>query len=290
MAVSPIEVVIFSSPGEPPEQVHERSADSSHPDRALSEVTTSTLTISWPENHQPGDRRPGILICPGGGYARLAIDKEGHDIARWLNANGYVAAVLKYRLPRPEKAEDLPRPIEDGLAAVRLLRERAEEWSLRKEAIGILGSSAGGHLASMVATSSSVDGPKGNLASCRPDFQILLYPVISVKDPVNAHTGSRRLLLGPKPDEARLTAFSSDEQTSVHTPPAFLVHAADDTGVPIANSRNYRAALQKHAVPCELVELSSGGHGFGLGVRGGEPLKWPPLCLEWLGRQGFSAP
>jgi acetyl esterase/lipase len=148
---------------------------------------------------------------------------------------------------------------------------------------------AGGHLASMVATSSSVAGPKGGHAPSRPDFQILLYPVISLRETANAHTGSRRHLLGPAPGEVRLAAYSSDELVSAHTPPAFLVHAADDTGVPIANSRNYQAALQKAGVPCELLELSSGGHAFGLGVHGGEPLKWPPLCLEWLKLQGFAA-
>jgi acetyl esterase/lipase len=153
-----------------------------------------------------------------------------------------------------------------------------------------MGSSAGGHLASTVATASSAARPGGKEISARPDFQILLYPVISLKDGPTLHAGSRRNLLGPAPDESRIAKYSSEVQVTENTPPAFVVHAADDKGVPIENSRLYQAALQKAGIPCELVELSSGGHGFGLGVAGGEPLKWPPLCLEWLKRQVKAGP
>lgn len=282
-AAAPVEVAIHSSDASGPEKVEERSKDPAHPDRAISNVGTSTLTVSWPQNHQAGDELPAVLICPGGGYARLAIDKEGHDIARWLNANGYIAAVLKYRLPDPAKPAEPPCPTDDALAGMRILRERAAEWGIRKDALGILGCSAGGHLAATVATRSSRNSPDGKYDELsRPDFQILLYPVITLADGPTLHAGSRRNLLGNSPEASRIEEYSTDKQVTAKTPPAFLVHAKDDGGVPIANSLLYLEALKKAGVPCEFVELSTGGHGFGLGVKGGDPLRWPPLCLEWL--------
>jgi acetyl esterase/lipase len=281
-AIAPVEVEVNASATEGPEVAEERSKDPAHPNRALSNVGASTLTISWPENFRAGDALPAVMICPGGGYARLAIDREGHDVARWLNKNGYIAAVLKYRLPDPVNPLEPPLPTADGLAGMKILRERAEEWGIRKDAIGIMGCSAGGHLASTVATRASLE--KDSAAS-RPDFQILLYPVITLKDGPTLHPGSRRNLLGEAPDASRIDMYSNDGRVGKNTPPAFIVHAMDDKGVPIENSRRYIAALSKAGVPCELVELTTGGHGFALGTDGGEPAKWPPLCLEWLKKQ-----
>lgn len=285
-AAAPVEVVVHSSGVGAPEKMEERSKDPAHPNRALSDVSTSTLTVSWPDDYRVGDRFPAVLICPGGGYARLAIDHEGHDVARWLNANGFIAAVLKYRLPDPANPAEPPLPAEDALAGMRMLRERATEWGIREDAVGIMGSSAGGHLASTVATRSAQNMPEGKYNELtRPDFQILLYPVISLADGPTLHAGSRRNLLGQTPEGRRIEEYSNDKQVTAKTPPAFIVHALDDRGVPIANSRLYVEALKKAGVPCELVELPTGGHGFGLGEKGGDPLKWPPLCLEWLKAQ-----
>lgn len=280
-AIPPLEILIHSSPSAGPERVEDRSQTPGRPDRAITNTGTSTITITWPENHRQDVPVPAVLICPGGGYAKLAIDKEGHDIARWLNQHGYIAAVLKYRLPRADQPAEPPWPVEDGHAAMRILRDRAGEWGIQKNAIGILGSSAGGHLASIIAT---------RLESSRPDFQILLYPVITFEQGPSLNVGSRRNLLGSASDAARFASYSSEKQVTPGTPPAFLVHAQDDTSVPIENSRIYQAALQKAGISCELMELPTGGHGFGLGVKGGDPLKWPPLCLAWLQALQPAAP
>lgn len=267
-----------------PEDLQQRSSDPARSDRTIANVRSATLTISWPSVAGP---MPAVVICPGGGYGMLVIDKEGHDLARWLNAHGYVAAVLKYRLPRPPVLNEiLPWPVEDAKRAMRLLRRRAGEWNICRDAVGIMGSSAGGHLAAAVSAHSDTgDSSAGDVVereSSRPDFQILLYPVISFLDSEWAHSGSRRNLLGTEPDDASKIFFSLERQVRPGTPPAFVVHAIDDGIVHVEHSRRYCAAFQSAQVPCEYVELTEGGHGFGLGVNGGEPLRWPPLCLEWL--------
>lgn len=267
-----------------PEAITDRSKDPNQKDRAIEGVTVPELTISWPEKADPS--APAAVICPGGGYRKVVIDKEGHAIAKWLNQMGFVAAVLKYRLPVKGEVLEVPLPTQDGLRAVRLLRSNAAKWGIDPKCIGIIGSSAGGHLASTVATHySSIAIPSNDpidQTSARPDFQMLLYPVIALDEPAITHAGSRDTLLGENAPVDRLRFFSNDLQVSAQTPPAFIVHAEDDKGVPLANSERYRDALKAVGVPVELLILKTGGHGFGLGSKGGEPASWPPIGSAWL--------
>lgn len=276
-AREPLEISIFTPPaGEaaPPETVERRGENPL--DRTLTNVRSASLTITWPRDMSGS--RPAVLILPGGGYGKLVIDKEGHAIAQWLNDHGFVAAVLKYRLPRSEMySEKTPWPIQDATSAMHLLRSRAKDFSIDPKLVGILGSSAGGHLAATLATH---DFP----GSARPDFQILLYPVITFRDESIIHAGSRRNLLGPRATTADFVFYSNESQVDPETPPAFVVHAIDDGIVNVEHSRRYAEALRRAGVPSEYLEIATGGHGFGLGVNGGEPLRWPPLCLAWLKR------
>lgn len=272
----PVEILLASSEESAisPEIIEQRSENPSQSDRVLFHSSTATLTVTWPREGKSSV--PAVLICPGGGYAKLVIDKEGHAMARWLNDHGYVAAVLKYRLPRPDISRgETPWPVQDATKAMKSLRQRADEWGIDKQAIGIMGSSAGGHLASVIATHFDEE-------SSRPDFQILLYPVISMSDELLLHERSRTNLLGNPHDPERVIFYSSEKQVTAETPPAFLIHAADDGVAKVGNSRTFHAALLNTGVPSEFVELPTGGHGFGLGVNGGDPLRWPPLCISWL--------
>jgi acetyl esterase/lipase len=256
-----------------------------HLDRIIRGITTPTLRVFLPENADPN--RPACIICPGGGYGILAIDKEGDDVARMLCQHGMAAFVLVYRLPdgSPQSPDADPPPIADVHRAIRMVREGAKKWNIDPARIGIMGFSAGGHLASIATTHFD----SGNLtnadpvehASSRPDFSILIYPVISMHDPV-AHTGSRHNLLGKTPTTQQLDYFSADQNITKQTPPMFLVHAEDDKAVPIQNSLRMVEAASKAGVPCELVLLKTGGHGFGMGVNGGEATEWPSQCIEWM--------
>lgn len=274
------------SPLSVPESITQRSQNPEvFSDRAVSDVSIPTLTLFLPEKAE--GRVPVVLVCPGGGYGKVVIDKEGFAIAKWLNAHGYAAAVLKYRLPRIEvAAPEVPWPLQDALRAMKLLRAHAAEWGLDEKRVGILGCSAGGHLASSVATHYEMPVPEvgdgANGQSARPDFQILLYPVISLEDESLVHAGSRAALLGGQPDAARVRLFSNDQQVTSRTPPAFIVHAKDDKGVPIGNGEVYAAALHQAGVPCEMMTLETGGHGFGLGRQGRETSTWTARCLDWL--------
>ena len=266
------------------EAVEDRSHDPQKPDRACQGVYAPELTISWPEGKV--DSAPAAVICPGGGYAKVVIDKEGHAIAEWLNSLGIVAAVLKYRLPTSEGEQpEVPLAIQDGQRAIRLLRERAAEWDIDPHRIGIIGSSAGGHLAATVATHFQSLPAHNENVSARPDFQMLLYPVIVFDHTDIAHAGSRDNLLGKEAPPERLRFYSNDQQVTAETPPAFLVHARDDKGVPLANSQRYRDALLTVGVPAELLILETGGHGFGLGFKGGEPTSWPSIGAKWLKKE-----
>ncbi len=274
------------------EVVTDRSKNPRIQDRAIEKITFPELTITWPE--KSGDSAPAAVICPGGGYRKVVIDKEGHAIAQWLNSMGFVAAVLKYRLPVPGEVPETPLPSQDGLRAVRTLRYNAAKWGIDPDRIGIIGSSAGGHLASTVATHfSTIPAPSGDpidQTSARPDFQMLLYPVIALDDPAITHAGSRDSLLGPNAPVERLLFFSNDRQVTAQTPPAFIVHAEDDKGVSLPNSERYRDALKTAGVPAELLVLKTGGHGFGLGAKGGEPASWPPIGAAWLKRINHLTP
>ncbi len=241
--------------------------------RVVQKITVPTLTVYRPAN--PAPNAPAMVVCPGGGYAYIAIDREGHALGRYFSARGMTVAVLKYRLPAAEApAAGLPLPQQDALAAVAWLRGRAGEWGLNPRKIGILGASAGGHLAGSTASYGEA------AAGTRPDFAALLYPVV-LMDGSHAHAGSRQKLLGATPTPARLAEFSLERRARPGLPPHFLVHARDDKGVPPANSEALAEALRGAGVPAELLLVATGGHGFGLG-RDAESGRWLAAFEAWL--------
>lgn len=241
--------------------------------RAVQAVTVPTLTVYRPAS--PSARGVALIVCPGGGYGRIAIDIEGHALGRHFSARGITIAVLKYRLPDPARTKDgLPLSQQDALAAVKFVRDRAAAWGISPRRIGILGGSAGGHLAGSV-------GILGTAAEgTRPDFVTLLYPVVCLEGPY-AHQGSRTNLLGRGATPERLAEFSLERHARPGLPPFFLVHARDDAGVPPQNSELLAAALRQHGVPVELLLVATGGHGFGLG-RDAESRRWAEAFLAWL--------
>lgn len=230
-----------------------------------------------------------VLICPGGGYHILAYDKEGEDIAKFWNSKGVTAFVLKYRLPTSE-AQIIPHksPLMDAQRALRLLRYNSEKWGINKREIGVMGFSAGGHLASSLSTHFDLGDPGSDdpveRESCRPDFSILVYPVITFTGDYQ-HAGSRMALVG---DDAELMKyFSSELQVSQSTPPSILIHASDDKVVPVENSIVYYQALINNNVPAEMHIFPEGGHGFGLASKRKNLSGWADLVYEWLFSSGI---
>jgi acetyl esterase/lipase len=244
-----------------------------------------TLTPYLPPGQQA--RAAAMVICPGGGYQHLA-DHEGGPVAEWLNSLGIAAFVLKYRIA-PRYGH--PAPMLDAARAIRTIRSRAGDWGIDPGKVGILGFSAGGHVASTAGTHFDASNPQSidpvERASSRPDLMVLIYPVITMG--AKAHAGSRRNLIGPTPDPALVKLLSNEEQVSKQTPPAFLVHTVDDPVVPVENSMMFAAALQRAGVPYELHLYQHGPHGFGLGANLPEVSSWPDRCADWLRINGFFA-
>lgn len=229
-----------------------------------------------------------VIICPGGGYARLAISHEGAQVAQWLNTLGITAFVLNYRLPSDAIMVDKSvGPLQDAQRAMRIVRQHAKEWGIDSNKIGVMGFSAGGHLASSLSThyAEKVYEHK-DTTSARPDFSLLIYPVISMDTSIT-HRGSRDNLLGKKPSADHARHFSNELQINKDTPPAFLIHSIDDKTVPVQNSINYALALEKHNVRCELHIYQSGGHGYGLGRSKNTESSWSDACRKWLEANGF---
>ena len=229
----------------------------------------------------------GIVVCPGGGYGGLAVGHEGLDVAEWLNSCGVAAFVLRYRVaPRYHH----PAPLTDAQRAVRTVRHRAAEWGVDPARLGIIGFSAGGHLASSVGTHFDAGQPAAadpiERQSCRPDFMILGYPVISFTTEFT-HQGSKRNLLGESPDEELVRSFSNELQVTAETPPAFLVHTNEDTPVPSENSVLFYLALRKAGVPAQLQIYERGAHGLGVGKTDPVFATWPGLCESWLRGRGM---
>jgi acetyl esterase/lipase len=243
----------------------------------------------------PKERATGaaVVVCPGGGYQHLA-DHEGRPVAEWLNSIGVTAFVLKYRLgPRYRH----PSMLQDAGRAIRTVRARAAEWGLDPERVGILGFSAGGHLASTAGThfdtgKSDATDPIERVSS-RPSVMILIYPVITMRE--KTHAGSRRNLLGENPSPELVALLSNEEQVTKETPPTFLVHTMTDTAVPVENTLMLVNALRKAGVPFELHLYERGPHGFGLGTaRGDRPADpvlstWPAHAADWLRLHNFAA-
>ena len=249
-------------------------------------VTNPDLTIFLP----PAGSANGaaVLICPGGGYGALAFDHEGNAIARWLNENGVAGIILKYRLPSDRIMENKSiGPLQDAQEAMRIIRRNAAKWKIDPGRIGVIGFSAGGHLASTLSTHyAEVVYKIIDNTSARPDFSLLIYPVVSF-DTTITHRGTRNNLIGLRPDDASVRHFSNELQINSDTPPAFLVHSADDNAVPVMNSIGYFRGLQKNKIATELHIFQKGGHGYGLSPNGGTESSWPELCVKWMKAMGL---
>jgi acetyl esterase/lipase len=248
------------------------------------EADRPSLTIYLPKSIASGT---GVVVCPGGGYQNLAIDHEGRQISEWLNSHGIAAFLLRYRIaPRYHH----PAPLQDAQRALRLVRSRAAEFGVASDRIGIWGFSAGGHLASTAATHFDSGDPNAadlvERLSSRPDFAILAYPVISFTTEYT-HTGSRRNLLGEHPDSKLVESLSNETQVSAQTPPTFLFHTNEDTGVLPENSVLFYLALRKHGVPAEMHIYEPGRHGLGLALDHPALSSWGNLLAEWFRTRGL---
>lgn len=251
----------------------------------ISNVTRPTLTI-YPA---PQEKATGtaIVICPGGGYSILAASHEGSDVARRFNEMGITAFVLKYRLPNDSTMLNKEiGPLQDAQQALLVVRQRAEEWGIKKDQVGIIGFSAGGHLASTTGTHFQHNYltdeiyKKPAKSPVRPDFMVLIYPVISFTDSL-AHKGSRTKLLGENASAEKITQYSNELQVTKATPPTFLVHAKDDKTVIVQNSERFYEALLKNKVPADIYLYEKGGHGFGMFNKTSDVL-WMNLLEERL--------
>jgi acetyl esterase/lipase len=231
--------------------------------------------------------RAAIVILPGGSYRGVSIVKEGFDVAKQFNAYGIAAFVVKYRTPSDRHMGDKTiGPLQDAEQALRLVRERAKQWNVDPRRVGLMGFSAGGHLASTVATHFTHPLIEGATAEqVRPDFLMLGYPVISFDDAIT-HAVSRETLLGKTPTLEQIDLYSNEKQVTLQTPPTFIMHAADDKSVVVANSLRFFEALQKHGVSSELIVFPNGGHGFGLN-NATTPDRWIERCRDWLLSRGY---
>lgn len=226
------------------------------------EYTEATLTI-YPASKPNGQ---AIIACPGGGYAGIAVSHEGHEMAEWFNTQGITYAVLHYRMPYGNHEI----PLSDTHQAIRYMRKYANKWDIKQ--VGIMGFSAGGHLASTAATHFTPE--------TRPDFQILFYPVVTMKEAT--HQGSKNNLLGKEPDENLVNFYSNELQVNEQTPPAFIMHSSDDKSVPVINSINYYQAMVKHGVSVSMHLYPIGGHGWGYNESFPYKPQWKNELEKWL--------
>ncbi|MFY0687036.1 MAG: alpha/beta hydrolase [Cyclobacteriaceae bacterium] len=253
------------------------------------------INVQWPEMfvYQPDPilaTGTVVIICPGGGYWVEAIQHEGHDIAKWLNDQGVTAVVLKYRLPTAKNLTSKSEaPLADVQRAIRTVRSKSAEWGIKKNKIGIMGFSAGGHLASTAGThydnGNSTAKDVIERESCRPDFQILIYPVISFSEEYE-HEGSRKALIGDDPSEKQKLYYSAEKNVTKDTPPAFLLSTSDDP-ISSLNALELYKAMKNMEVKCELHIYEEGGHGYGLGRGEMAVNSWPLRCREWMIGQGL---
>jgi acetyl esterase/lipase len=251
----------------------------------VSEISRPTLMVFLPPNEKATGT--AVIICPGGGYWINAIQHEGIDVAKKLNEWGVAAFVLKYRIPNEATMIDKSTgPAQDAFRAVQLVRENAKEWNIDPDRVGMMGFSAGGHLASTAGTAyceNMLDNPKQ--INLRPSFLILIYPVITFKDPF-AHTGSRDQLIGGSGNDDMVELNSSEAQVNETTPPTFLVHASDDDAVSSQNSILFYQALQRAKIPAELHLYQKGGHGFGMNNKTTRD-SWVDRLQNWMDANGW---
>lgn len=269
------------------EQATQTRGQGERSDRWIGGNYASNLTVTLPaDGVKP---TAAVVVCPGGGYGGLSYDKEGTFIAKWMNDRGVAAGVLKYRTGGG--AHQHPAPQDDVQLALQTMRASADRFGYPADKIGVMGFSAGGHLAATAATQHDPGQPQRGDASpaafsSRPDFAVLIYPVISLEHGIT-HGGSRNNLLGPEASDEQAAAMSADLNVSEETPPSLLVHASDDRAVPVANSIRYYEACVKHNVPAELHVYEEGGHGFGM-WRDGLPVEqWPATLEAWMARHGW---
>ncbi len=245
-----------------------------------------TLIVSLPQPEKAVGT--GVVICPGGGYGTLAMGHEGHDFAHWFNSLGVAAFILDYR--HRGKGYGHPAPLQDAQRAIRTVRARASEWGVDPGRIGIIGFSAGGHLASTAGTHFDDGDPNAadpvQRAGCRPDFMILCYAVIALGEPYT-HRGSQRNLLGPNPDPALVRSLSNEKQVTPQTPPTFLLHTDEDKAVPSENSIMFYLALRRAGVPAEMHIFRTGPHGVGLARDIPGTRAWPRCCQAWMEGRGL---
>lgn len=274
-----------------PQRTLERSPDPALPDRFVDHVNRPYLVVQRPA-HPNG---AALLVIPGGGYARIVLDKEGSALVpSFVEQGGVTLFVLRYRLPGEGHADGADAPLADAQRALRLIRARANDWGVDPHRIGVMGFSAGGHLAASLGTryDQTLHAPRDAIdrVPARPDFQLLVYPVIDMIG-IATHAGSRQQLLGDAPRADRMQQYSPQQHVTAATPPTFLVHAQDDTVVPVENSLLFYGALRAAGVPAEMHLFPRGGHGFGIrGTVGLTAAAWPRLALAWIDAQREVSP
>lgn len=267
--------------------VTERSKVPFWPDRVVTGITRPNLTAFVP------DRPNGVslIVAPGGAYARIVLDKEAAEMARWLNPYGITVFLLQYRLPNEGHDNAADVPLEDGQRAIRVVRQHAREWGLDPNRVGLLGGSAAGHLAASVGAefAKAVYSPtdEADTLSARPDFLMLLYPVVSM-DPDVTHPETRDNLLGRDQSADRVATYSPDRHITKESPKTFIVLADDDPFVPSENAIRYYQGLKRAGVPAELHIFKEGSHGFGIRDTRQLPVSaWPKLAIDWLKSNGI---
>lgn len=269
------------------ETITERSTDRSKPDRVVTGITQPSITPFLP----PHPNGAALIVASGGGYVREVLDKEGSEVARWFAPRGVTVFLLKYRLPGEGHDQRSDVPLEDAERAVRIVRSKANQFGVDPSRIGVMGFSAGGHLAASLGARfadkvyEAVD--EIDAQSDRPDYLVLLYPVISMEASL-AHGTSRRALLGENPTAEAIVGYSPDKTVGPFAPPTLLILADDDQSVPPENSIRYYEALHRAGVPAELHIFFQGEHGFGIRAAQGMPVAaWPEIAWKWLAATGF---
>ena len=284
----PQDVVIKLFPdGIPGEKYNSKYKEKIHAPRRhwgwMTKTTQPEIFVYLPQKEKATGA--AVIVCPGGGYRLLAINKEGHEIAKALAERGVAGIVLKYRLPSDEIMLDKTvGPLQDAQEAMRETRRRATEWDIDIDKIGIMGFSAGGHLAALLSTLYNDKVYNDDGTNARPDFAVTVYPVITL-DKEYTHKGSRDCLLGINPSDELVERFSNEKNVSPSTPPTFIIHAKDDKTVPLKNSLEYDKVLLENDVKRELYLYEKGGHGFGTNNTKSDA-SWMDLCISWLKEMG----
>lgn len=284
-APEPIALYSGSIPNSRPATDEERLRDPAEPYAFYLNISRPQI-YAYPLGDAPNSRA-AIVILPGGSYRGVSLVKEGFEVAEQLNAFGIAAFVVKYRTPSDAHMLDKKiGPLQDAQQALKLVRERAREWNVDPARVGLMGFSAGGHLAAMASTRFARPVLPGATAEqVRPDFLILAYPVISFEDAIT-HRVSREMLLGSVTTRELIEKYSIERHVTAQTPPTFLMHAADDRSVPVANSLRFFEALQAAKVPSQLIVYPAGGHGFGL-KNTTTPDRWIERIRDWLLSSGY---